>query len=88
MAKKHEFKVGDFARNVESGWLGKIVEILPPQKVWIDDTRFFEETMANMVGVDEIACMVAGVPWEQGLSDNDTQQHSLDDLVPAKRKAA
>lgn len=85
---KHEFKVGDFARNVESGWLGKIVEILPPEKVMIDEVNFFEEQMANMVGVDEMTCIVDGVPWEEALSDDDTQQHSLADLVPAKRKAA
>ncbi len=85
---KHEFKVGDFARNVESGWLGKIVEILPPEKVMIDEVNFFEEQMANMVGVDEMTCIVDGVSWEEALSDDDTQQHSLADLVPAKRKAA
>jgi hypothetical protein len=76
--------VGDFARNIETGWLGKIVEILPPQKVWINRHEYFIEVMANMLGVDTLAVAASGLSWEEALSDNDTQQHSLTDLMLAR----
>ncbi len=78
-----KLKVGDYARNVESGWLGKIVEIGEPQKVMIDDARFFEETTVKMIGVDTLVVDVAGVAWNDALADNDVQFHSIDDLRKA-----
>lgn len=79
------FKVGDFARNVENGWLGKIVEIGEPQKVMIDDTEFFEETIVKLIGVDTLACAVGGLSWEAALSEDDIQFHSVDDLSLVRR---
>jgi hypothetical protein len=57
---RHEFKVGDFARNVESGWLGRIEEIQAPETVTVDEKTSFVETMVRMVGVDELALTVGG----------------------------
>jgi hypothetical protein len=76
----HVFKVGDFARNIESGWLGKIVAI-KTETVRIDETRWYDDTMAEMIGVDELARMVAGLSCEAALASNDRQWHSIDDLV-------
>lgn len=79
-----QFKVGDFARNIESGWVGKIVEIGEPEKVMIDDTNFFMQTMAKMVGVDIMGTHIAGLPKEESLSEDDVQYHSLADLKLVK----
>ena len=77
----HTFQVGDYARNIESGWLGKI-QSLATETVKIDDTRSYVKTMAKMIGVDELARNIGGLTTEESLSDNDIQWHSTDDLTP------
>lgn len=74
------FKIGDFARNIESGWLGRIEEILAPETVKVDETHSFQETMCRMVGVDTLVCIAGGLTWEQAISEDDVQWHSLSDL--------
>ena len=80
---RHEFKVGDFARNVESGWLGRIEEIQAPE---MDEKTSFVETMVRMVGVDELALTVGGGTLEQCISENDVQWFSTVDLTPVTIK--
>lgn len=82
--KRHEFHVGEYARNIESGWIGRIEEIFPPREVKVDDTQSFMETMARLQGVNLLVCTVAGVPWDQALDDDDVQWHSVNDLVPVR----
>jgi hypothetical protein len=77
------FKIGDFARNVESGWLGRIVRF-KEERVWIDDIRYFDETTAEMIGVDELCALVDGLNFAEALSDNDRQWHDVKDLRPAR----
>ena len=79
---RHEFKVGDFARNVESGWLGRIEKIQAPETVKVDEKTSFVETMVRMVGVDELALTVGGGTVEQCISENDVQWFSTVDLKP------
>lgn len=78
----HNFKVGDYARSVDSGWLGRI-ESLREERVQIDDTRSYVAVMATMTGVDELCTLAAGLSREAALAGNDTQYHSVADLVPA-----
>lgn len=77
----HGLQVGDFARNIESGWLGKITEISQPREVKIDYTSSFYEQIATMIGVDMIVVAVTGCPLAEALSDNDTQCHDVRDLA-------
>jgi hypothetical protein len=72
----HTFKLGDFARNVESGWLGKIVAI-------VKDPAENGEPTAEMIGVDPLAFDILGLAAEQSLSPDDKQWFALADLVPA-----
>lgn len=65
---------GDYARNVESGWLGKIVAFERDNNL---------DWMAKMVGVDVMATHIAGLSQEESLSEDDVQWHSPGDLVPA-----
>lgn len=67
---KPRFGVGDYARCLESGWLGKILDV-------------DAEGMARMVGVDWMANVVAGMPREESLSHDDIQWFALVDLLPA-----
>jgi hypothetical protein len=73
--EKHVFEVGDFASNIESGWVGII-------------DRFEGEgldRMAVMRGVDYLCQMVAGLTLEEALCDNDIEWHSPADLVFIRR---
>jgi hypothetical protein len=72
------FQIGDYARSVETGWLGKIVAFKDR-----DGERF-----AKMIGVDVIAGLVGGLSIEESLSYDDVQWFVLDDLVPFGRKAS
>ena len=67
---KPRFGVGDYARSLESGWLGKILDVAA-------------EGMARMVGVDWMANVVAGMTREESLSHDDIQWFALGDLLPA-----
>jgi hypothetical protein len=78
---RHQFKMGDYARNVESRWLGKI-RAFNTEEVKVDDTRSFIETTAEMVGVDELAMTICGLPIEKALCENDRQWHDVNDLEP------
>jgi hypothetical protein len=69
------FSVGDFARSLESGWLGKIVEIAPDQ----DGTP-----TAKMIGVDILGTQIMGLSREESLSHDDVQWFALADLLPAE----
>lgn len=77
-AMSHSFRVGEFARNIESGWLGRIEEIAPPREVKVNDTESFTETMARLVGVDAVCSIVTG---QRVMCNDDVQWHSVDDLV-------
>lgn len=70
--KINGFEVGDFARNVESGWKGKIVAF---------EFDGNGDVMAKMIGVDWLAQTVAGLSDEESLASNDVQWHSPSDLV-------
>jgi hypothetical protein len=74
-AKKHQFAVGDWARNIESGWKGKIVA--------------FEDVpdlgpLVRMQGVDWLVQTVCGLSNEEALTPDDIHWFSTDDLVPLK----
>jgi hypothetical protein len=64
------FKIGDYARGVEDGWLGKIV-------------AFESDGMARMVGVDRLAMWIGGLTGDEALSPDDVRWVSPNDLVPA-----
>jgi hypothetical protein len=76
------FKVGDYARSLETGWLGKIVEI-KPEVVMVAEDRSFVEHTARMIGVDWMSHTVLGRSVEECLSHDDIQYFSLSDLIPA-----
>jgi hypothetical protein len=76
----HQFKVGDYARNVESRWLGKI-RAIKTGEVKVDDTMLFTETTAEMVGVDELAMTISGLPIQEALCEDDVQWHDVKDLM-------
>jgi hypothetical protein len=68
--------VGDFAWNVESEWLGKVV-------AWETDGN--GDRMAKMVGVDVTAFLIEGLSAEDSLTPDDTQWHAPADLRLAAR---
>jgi hypothetical protein len=70
----HAFKVGDYARSLETGWLGKILEIGPDHN---------GDIMAKMMGVDILANLVIGLSAEESLSRDDIQWFAPADLLPA-----
>jgi hypothetical protein len=75
------FKVGDYARSLETGWLGKIVEI-KTEVVVVAEDRSFVEHMATMIGVDRLSHDILGRSVEDCLSHDDIQYFSLSDLIP------
>lgn len=75
-------KVGDYARSIETGWLGKIVEI-NPEVVMVAEDRSFVEHMAKMIGVDWLSHNILGRSIEESLSHDDIQYFSLSDLIQA-----
>ena len=79
-----KFKVGDYARSIESGWIGRIRRIYnEPYRVREGDPPI-DELYAEMIGVDTLACTVSGCSWDEALSDNDIQHFALDDLRKAR----
>jgi hypothetical protein len=78
---EHQFQVGDYARNVESRWLGKI-RAFKTKEVKVDDTTSFTATTAEMVGVDELVMTIGGLPIEEVLCEDDVQWHDVHDLEP------
>ena len=66
-----DFRIGDYGRNVESGWLGKIVAFERDPN---------GDTMARMIGVDVMATHIAGLSREESLSADDVQWHDPRDL--------
>ena len=75
------FKVGDYAQNVESGWIGRIESIMP-RTVKIDDNLFFTEVECRMIGVDPMASNILGMSFDDSLSADDVQYHAMADLIP------
>ena len=76
---KHEFTVGDLARSIESGWLGRIIEILPTETSEFDG-RTCRETMCKMEGFDMLAWTVAGGDLFDHCDHDDAQWFSLNDI--------
>jgi hypothetical protein len=62
---------GDFAKNIESGWLGRVEAI----RTDADGLR-----MAEMIGVDLLAWKVAGNALMDSLTADDRQWHHVGDL--------
>ena len=79
----HEFHVGDYARSIETGWKGKILDI-ESKFVRIDAQSGCWEEMCKMVGVDHLVQMVTGLPDELALTPDDIQFFSVHDLVPVR----
>ena len=71
-------QVGDYARNIESGWKGKIRRLY----------KHNDEQMAEMIGVDELVQLVFGKTDEECLSKDDIQFHAVADLLPYKTTEA
>jgi hypothetical protein len=76
------FKVGDYARNVENGWLGQIVD-LDPQVLAVGTGPARLQTIACMVGVDPVLHLVCGMDRDNALCVDDIQWHATADLQPA-----
>ena len=74
-----QFHIGDFARSIETGERGKILE-LTPEYVKVDDHSGFWCTMVKMQMVDGLAQIVAGLSDEEGLS-TEIQYFSTEDLT-------
>ena len=66
------FSVGDYARSLESGWLGKIVEI---------DGK----GMAKLIGVDWVAYTIMDESLDDSLCPDDVRWFALDDLVSVRQ---
>ena len=62
--------IGRFARSIESGWLGKIIDV---------DGEFYK-----MRGVNTLCLTVAGGTADEWLDDDDTQWFTPDDVVFVK----
>ncbi len=79
MSKSSGLQIGDYARNIESGWVGRI-------DGFEDDQN--GDLMASMRGVDLVLTHVLGVPVERAINDDDRQWHAPADLerVPVTRK--
>lgn len=66
------WKLGMYGRNIESGWLGVIVEFCHDQG----------PRMVKMKGVNELYRTLTGKPIEECLDDDDVQWHDTADLKP------
>jgi hypothetical protein len=70
---QHEFQVGDYARSLESGWVGKIL---------VFETDGNGDRMARMIGVDNLAQLFGGLTMEESLTTDDIQWFAPADLIP------
>jgi hypothetical protein len=77
----HEFKTGDFAQSIETGWIGQI-QSLEVQTIGIDDDRSFQQTMATMFGVDFWRNSALGIPKSECVDSGEVRWFSVDDLRP------
>ena len=76
MAKeKHVFVVGDFARSVECGWLGRIKAI---HTEWQGEPLGY--TMCEMEGVNTLCWNIKGGSIDDFIDHDDTQYFSTDDI--------
>lgn len=66
--------VGKFYRNIESGWVGKVIEI--------DDSQ--PDTPFKMMGVDGLAHAVVGGTLEDNLTKDDIQWFDPRDMVEVR----
>lgn len=73
-------KEGDFARNVESGWLGQIVRIYNDPYQVTSDGPMLDCLMAEMKGVNDLCLVIAGGHPSDWLDDDDIQVHAISDL--------
>jgi hypothetical protein len=80
--KKHTYSVGDWARSVESNWLGRIVELKDEPIIIDHDMPPIPQVMAKMEGVDGLVMTITGEPREKCISPDDIQWFSTDDLIP------
>jgi hypothetical protein len=81
MVGGNEFRVGDYARSIETGWLGKIVRIYDDPYQVDRDMPMIACLMAELVGVDFLAQVVGGLTREESLSKDDVQHFALADLA-------
>lgn len=72
-----ELYVGRYARSVECGWLGKVID------AEIDE---YGDCMLKMQGVNELCWQMAGGRIGDWLDDDDIQWFSVDDVKFLKRK--
>jgi hypothetical protein len=72
---KHQHLVGQYARSIESGWLGKVTAI-----------EFHGgDLLCKMAGVDMLHNDVTGGTLDESLANNDTQWFVPEDLKFLKR---
>lgn len=72
-------RIGDYARNIESGWTGRI-ESFVTETYAIDDDHSATAVMCKMIGVDWIALMAGGLALTESLSSNNVEWHAAEDL--------
>lgn len=63
-------KIGEYARSIETGWVGKVVAV--------EDCG--GDLMYKMVGVCLVGLCVAGGTFEENLSPDDVQWFAHDDV--------
>lgn len=76
-------KVGDYAKGLETGWIGKILE-MTEETVWIDETRSFIQRICKMQGVEMFAVWIDGATLDEALCSDDTQWFGAEDLIRIK----
>lgn len=67
-------QIHDVARNIESGWKGKIRRIFDQDGI----------QMAEMVGIDTLVQNTLFMTDDECLDETDIQWHAIADLVPCK----
>ena len=81
MKQKHDFQVGDLARSIETGWLGRILEIDPDQGSYEHEGKTYEfSPMCKMEGFDRLAWTVAGGDLFDYCDHADVQWFATNDL--------
>jgi hypothetical protein len=70
---KPEECVGRFARSIESGWLGKIIEVVNVTNTKGGRILKSSETMFRMKGVNTLCHLIQGGDMNDFLDDDDVQ---------------
>lgn len=68
----HPELIGQFARSVETGWLGKVVSV--------EKENHGDQILCKMVGVDELYRTLKGGDIEAALDESDVQWFVPEDL--------